>query len=40
MNAKRRENQLAADTAWPHTDSADAPVRSVFKFPVDERMTR
>jgi len=36
VNAKRREIQLAADTAWPHTDTSSAPVRRAFKLPVNK----
>ncbi|MBI5386571.1 MAG: hypothetical protein HZA90_18020 [Verrucomicrobia bacterium] len=32
LNTKRREIQLAADTAWPHTDKANVPVRRAFKL--------
>ena len=40
MNAKRREIQLAADTAWPHTDSANAPYRRAFKLPVNQPIAK
>ena len=33
INAKRRQIQLAADTAWPHTDPDNAAVRRAFKIP-------
>ena len=40
MNAKRREIQLTADTAWPHTDSANAPYRRAFKLPVNQPIAK
>ncbi len=40
MNAERREIQLAADTAWPHTDSASAPFRRAFKLPVNQPIAK
>lgn len=39
-NTKRREIQLAADTAWPHTDAANAPVRRAFKLPVNQPISK
>lgn len=36
VNAARREIQLAADTCWPHTDSANAPTRRAFKIPANK----
>ena len=40
VNAKRREIQLAADTAWPPTDSASAPFRRAFKLPVNKPIAK
>jgi hypothetical protein len=33
FNAKRPKIQLAADTAWPHTDPDNAAARKAFKIP-------
>lgn len=40
LNAQRREIQLAADTAWPHTDGASAPFRRAFKLPVNQPVAK
>ncbi len=37
---RRREIQLAADTAWPPTDSASAPFRRAFKLPVNKPIAK
>ena len=40
VNAKRRDIQLAADTAWPHTDKANTPVRRAFKLPANQPIAK
>lgn len=40
VNTTRREIQLAADTCWPHTDSANAPTRRAFKIPANKPIAR
>jgi hypothetical protein len=40
VNAARRELQLAADTCWPHTDPANAPVRRAFKIPANKPVAK
>jgi hypothetical protein len=40
VNAQRREIQLTADTAWPHTDKANAPVRRSFQIPVNQPVAK
>ena len=40
VNTARREIQLAADTCWPHTDSANAPVRRAFEIPANKPVAR
>lgn len=40
LNAGRRDIQLAADTAWPHTDPANAPLRRAFKLPVNQPVAK
>ena len=40
VNARRRDIQLAADTAWPPTDAASAPLRRAFKLPVNQPIAK
>jgi hypothetical protein len=37
--ARRREIQFAADAAWPHTNKANAGIRTEFKLPTDRALT-
>ncbi len=40
LNARRRDLQLLADTAWPPTDPASAPFRRAFKLPANRPVGR
>ncbi len=40
VNARRRDIQLAADTAWPPTDDTSAPLRHAFKLPVNQPIAK
>jgi len=35
INARRIAIQHAADALWPYTEEGNAPVRQLFKLPVD-----
>lgn len=38
LNDARRDIQLAASTAWPHDNKANAPTRRAFKIPANKPM--
>ena len=40
VNAQRRDIQLTADTAWPHTGDTSAPLRRACKLPVNQPIAK
>ena len=36
LNPRRRDLQIAADMAWPHTNPLNAPLRTAFGIPADK----
>jgi len=40
MNTARREIQLAADTCWPSSDPANAPIRRAFMIPPNKPVAK
>ncbi len=40
INAARHDIQLAADTCWPPTDKANAPIRRSFKIPTNKSIVQ
>ena len=40
INTARHDIQLAADTCWPASDKANAPIRRSFKIPVDKPIAK